>query len=254
VKSQAKKTTNLVVGAMVAIAVLATGFWIVALSPKRDEAAKLSARVEKLESDLAQHQAEADAAIAARKGFSKAYQQLVVLGKAVPGNDETASLLVQINQIAAAARVSFQTLKLNATGEEAGEATVAAAPGAQQISATEASAALLPLGAEIGAAGLGVMPYTLTLEGDFFRMADFIRGLDEMVKTTNENVAVDGRLVTIDGFVLEPAQGAGFPQLQATFAVTTYLTPPTQGVAAGATSSGPESGTTLTSTTTGEAP
>ena len=42
-------------------------------------------------------------------------------------------------------------------------------------------------------------------------------------------VAVDGRLVTLDGFALKAAAEKGFPQLNANFAVTTYLTPPNQG-------------------------
>lgn len=252
-KAQARKTTNLVVGAMLVIVAIATAFWMLALSPKRDEAAKLGAQVERLESSLASHQAEADASLAARKNFPRAYQQLVVLGKAVPGNDETASLLVQVNQIADSAGVRFQTLKLNASAESGGEAAPTASPG-ESISATEASASLLPLGATIGPAGLAVMPYSMTFEGDFFTIADFIHGLDAMVKTENEDVAVDGRLITIDGFVLEASPEASFPALQATFAVTTYLTPPTQGITAGASPSGPEASTTLTSTTTGEAP
>jgi hypothetical protein len=98
------------------------------------------------------------------------------------------------------------------------------------------------------------MPYKLTFQGDFFKMADFIKGLDELVKTTNEKVAVDGRLITVNGFALEEAD-AGFPDLEATFVVTTYLTPPSQGLAAGASPEGPEGVTSVpASTTTGGAP
>ena len=70
------------------------------------------------------------------------------------------------------------------------------------------------------------MPYTLTFNGDFFQIADFIKGLDSLVKTENAKVAVDGRLITIDGFSLASDPDAGFPALEATFSVTTYLTPP----------------------------
>jgi hypothetical protein len=50
---------------------------------------------------------------------------------------------------------------------------------------------------------------------------------------------VDGRLVTLDGFALNAAAKTGFPNLAATFAVTTYVTPPNQGVTAGATPTAP---------------
>ena len=113
----------------------------------------------------------------------------------------------------------------------------------------------MPLGAAIGPAGLAVMPYTLKFTGDFFRVADFIHGLDKLVKTANSKVAVDGRLVTIDGFALGPAQNKTFPQLEASFSVTTYLTPESQGITAGATPVAP-SGSTATpaAAITGAAP
>ncbi len=254
-KQEAKKTTNAVIVAMLIVAAVATAFWIVALSPKREEAAKLEGKIETLKGSLAQHQAEAATALEARRVFPQEYQRLVVLGKAVPSDDDTASLLVQVNQLADRDHVRFQNLELTpGSGSEGEAASVAAAPGTEPISPTEAAAALLPLGATIGPAGLGVMPYTLKFEGTFFQVADFIKGLDALVKTHNEDVAVDGRLITVDGFSLQPSQDAGFPVLEATFAVTTFLTPPSQGVTAGASPGGPETSATLTSTTTEAAP
>jgi hypothetical protein len=62
-------------------------------------------------------------------------------------------------------------------------------------------------------------------------------------------------LVTIDGFSLEAAPDTGFPALQASFALTTYLTSPGEGLEAGASpeSPGPEEATPA-STTIGTAP
>lgn len=249
------KSKNAVIGAMLLVVGVAFAFWTLALSPKRDEAAKLGTRVKQLETSLAQHQAEVAVAEEARQSFPVDYQRLVVLGKAVPGDDETASLLVQLNRISEKAHVRFETLQLEPGSTSESEAT-SAPPSAsgEPVSPTEAAASLLPLGATIGPAGLAVMPYKLTFQGDFFKMADFIEGLDELVKTTNEKVAVDGRLITVNGFALEEAE-AGFPDLQATFVVTTYLTPPSQGLTAGASPEGPETVTSVpASTTTGGAP
>lgn len=237
-------STNKLIVAMLGIAVLAAAFWILMLGPKRQEASDLGAQVEALESSLAQHQQEIDVALAARESFSADYQQLVVLGKAVPGDDDTASLLVQLNRIADRAGVTFRDLELSAAEGAAAAPAPAPAPApvedsatpvAAPVSPTEAAASTLPLGAAIGPAGLAVMPYTLTFDGEFFEIADFIKGLDALVKTTNEKVAVDGRLITIDSFSLSPDPAGGFPALQASFTVTTYLTPPDQGVTAGAT-------------------
>ena len=93
-------STNRLIVAMLALAALAVAFWMLALGPKRQEASDLGAKVEELKASLAQHEQEAAVALAARESFPADYQQLVVLGKAVPGDDDTASLLVQLNRIA----------------------------------------------------------------------------------------------------------------------------------------------------------
>lgn len=249
-------SVNRVIIAMVIAAALAIAFWTLALGPKRQEASELGETVASLEGSLASDRRQVAEAIDARRAFPADYGQLVVLGAAVPAEDDTASLLVQINGIAERSGVRFQEISLSNSGSEeaaapvpAPEGEAAAAPSsgsAQAIAApTEAAAATMPLGAAIGPAGLAVMPYTLKFSGDFFHVADFIHGLDKLVKTTNSTVAVDGRLITIDGFSLGPLQGETFPRLEATFAVTTYLTPEGQGVTAGA---GPTAPSTTTAT------
>jgi Tfp pilus assembly protein PilO len=264
-------STNRAIVAALAVVALALAFWMLLLGPKRDEASKLGAQVEEVKASLAQHRAEAAQAVEARGEFAADYQQLVVLGKAVPGDDDTASLLVQLNRIADETGVTFRTLTLEAAAGEAAPAPAPAAPApeapspegsaseasagtpASLASPTEVAASTLPLGAAIGPAGLGVMPYKLTFKGDFFHVADFIEGLDSLVKTQNAQVSVDGRLLTINGFSLAPDPNGGFPALEATFSVTTYLTPPSQGVTAGATPASPGTAT-LASATTGGTP
>jgi len=247
-----KNPRNMTVAGMLAIAALAIGFWMLLLAPKRDEAKKLDAQVADVESSLAAHEAEVSAAEAAREQFPTEYQKLVVLGKAVPAGDETASLLVQMNGIAKRAGVALEDISASAEG---GSEEAAAAPAeGSALTPTEATASLLPLGATVGPAGLAVMPYALSFEGSFFQIADFIKGLDSMVKTDDEEVTVDGRLVTIDSFTLgsgEGDAGAGGGEagssatLTADFKVTTYLTPPGEGLTAGAS---PESPTGLSAT------
>jgi Tfp pilus assembly protein PilO len=260
-----RKSSGLTIVAMLVVAALAVAFWVLLLSPKRDEASKLGEQVEQAESSLAQHQEEAADAEAARKRFPVDYQKLVVLGKAVPGGDETASLLVQLNGVAHRTKVEFQDISLGSEGGGSGEEEEAPAAPASgtPVTPTEAEASLLPLGATIGPAGLAVMPYALTFRGDFFQIADFIHGLDSLVESHGENVAVKGRLLTINSFTLTPesveVEGAGkggsSPALTANFSVTSYVTPPGQGAAAGASPSSPEEGTaTPASATTGGAP
>jgi Tfp pilus assembly protein PilO len=260
-------SVNRVIVAMLAVAALAIAFWMLLLAPKRKEASDLSSTVSSLQESLAVDRQQVQEALQARQEFAADYGQLVVLGKAVPADDDTASLLVQINHVAERAGVRFQEILLDSAGE--GEAATAPAPegeapagapaapaATQGIAApTEAAAATMPLGATVGPAGLAVMPYTLKFTGDFAHVSDFIHGLDALVRTTNAKVAVDGRLITIDAFSLGPQQGQTFPQLEASFSVTTYLTPESQGVTAGATPAAPASTTAVPAASiTGGAP
>jgi Tfp pilus assembly protein PilO len=245
--------SNRLIVVMAAAVVLAGAFWILILSPKRQEASDLGATATELQATLAQHEREVSEALAAKKGFSDDYEQLVVLGTAVPAEDDTSSLLVALNRIAHDAHVRFQEIELEGAEGE-GEAAAPTAVAGLESAPTEVAASLLPLGATVGPAGLAVMPYNLKFTGDFSHVSDFIKGLDELVRTTNSGVSVDGRLITVDGFSLASAQGQTFPHLEANFSVTTFLTPPSQGVTAGATPVEPVAGATPASMTTGATP
>ncbi len=256
-------SSNRLIVSILLIAALAVAFWMLLLGPKREEASELSAQAGELRVAVSEARSTIDAALAARKAFPEDYEQLVVLGQAVPASDETASLLVELNQVAKDAGVKFESIQLGSEGETAPppEALAPATPsgtpsGATPASATvpptEAAASVMPLGATVGPAGLAKMPYNLTFSGDFFRFADFIEGIDSLVDTGKGNIAVDGRLVTLDGFALNPGTTGGFPQLSATFSVTTYLVPPGQGITAGATPAAPAPSIATPAATEGE--
>jgi hypothetical protein len=199
----------------------------------------------------------------AKESFTDTYRQVITLGKAVPADDDTSALFAQLGLLAQRAGVQFRAIDLdtsaaNATptpasttppasptpasptnSTDANKALKAAAGTTATGPATEATAAQLPIGAGIGAAGFPVMPYKLTFRGDFANVANFVHELDGMVKAHNGQVAVTGRLVTIDGFTIGGDQSKPFPTVSASFSVTTYLLPSGQTLAAGATPSGP---------------
>jgi Tfp pilus assembly protein PilO len=246
-------------------------FWLVVISPKRDEAASLQQDIDGLQSSLAEAQQEAAAGEQAREDFGVNYRRLVVLGKAVPADGDQAGLLVQLQRLADRSGVRFQSIDLTSSAQSASASTTppstsgssesptppptppagtgedAAIPAASPSTAapTEAAAATLPIGASVGPAGLPVMPYHLKFTGDFFQIANFLESLDEMVRMPHGEVDVTGRLLTVDGFALVPEQSAAgaslsaTPTLTADLSVTTYLTPAEQGITAGATLSGP---------------
>ena len=254
-------SSNKVIVAMLAVAALAVAFWMLLLSPKREEVSKLDKQVAKQEEVLSQHQAEVQQGLQAEKSFPQEYQQLVVLGKAAPEEDDTASLLVQLNRIADHSHVRFLTFILaSSSGAEAPEPESAAPEATAEAGAgsypspTEVAASKMPLGASIGPTGLAVMPYTLKFKGSFFHLAGFIHGLDSLVKTKNAEVDVTGRLITISGFNLKGDSTKGFPHLEAEFTVTTFLVPPEQGITGGASPTSPAPAATQVSTTIGGTP
>lgn len=252
---------RLIVSILVVVG-LAIGFWTLVISPKRSEADKLGQEIQQLSASVETARSEVATAAAAKQGFPDDYRQLVVLGQAAPAGDETASLLVELEGIADSTGVSFDSIQLEGSGEEVAAAPVAApeatpeaaSPGssgavnaAASVSPTELSASLLPLGASIGPAGLYVMPYGLQFSGDYFEIADFIHRVDALVRPGDQGIEVDGRLITISGFTLATngegeggeSSAAGEAELTASLTVTTYLSPPSQGITAGATPTAP---------------
>ena len=261
-----------------AVAGMIAAFWLVVISPKRDEAASLKQDTDGLQSSLEQAQQAAAAGEQARQDFEVNYRRLVVLGKAVPADGDQAGLLVQLQRLADRSGVVFQSIDLTSSAQSASTPTPPAssessvspippvtpptgtaedttpAASTPTAAATEAVAATLPIGASVGPAGLPVMPYNLKFTGDFFQIANFLESLDELVHMPHGEVDVTGRLLTVDGFALAPEESAGgaslsaIPTLTANLSVTTYLTPADQGITAGATLSGPAPVPTTTTT------
>ncbi len=266
-KSLTPATSTRTLVAILIVAALAIAFWVLLLSPKQKEVSTLSKESEELQTTLATAQGEVAAGETARRAFSDNYQQLVVLGKAVPASDESASLLVQLNGVAKRSKVKFESLQAGtvsesaapaeesepapetapAAGEESAAPETEAAAEPTTVAPTEAASALSPLGASIGPAGLNILPYNLSFSGNFFQVADFIDGIDSLIHTNNSSLAVDGRLITLDGFSLAGDTNKGFPSLEANFSVTTYLVPPGEGIVGGA--SEPEGAAGIASTT-----
>ena len=260
----------------VAVVALALAFYLLVLSPKRDKASELSDQVNQLNASIAAAQQQTSYGEQARQDFPKYYGRMVVLGKAVPAQSDTASLLVQLNSLSHQSKVDLQAIALNAGGGSSSTSSstptppatpaTPAAPNTQSsptaaaqtaattastansatpttsspAPATEATAATLPIGAVVGPAGLPTLPYDLTLKGSYFDVSNFIGKIDGLVKPLagGAQLSPDGRLLTVNGFSLALNGSGPSPRLKADFVVTAYSTGD-QGLTLGATSSGP---------------
>jgi Tfp pilus assembly protein PilO len=228
---------------VVPVIVVLAAIWVLVVSPKQDQVKKLDTQISGLQSSVQQQRQTVQQGRLARKHFPRDYHRLVVTGKAVPAQDEAASLLVQVNRIAAHSGVDFQ--KISQGGDQAASSGTSATASAPTTGATS-----------VGPAGLTTLPYSLTFEGNFFQIADFIARLDRLVDPRKGRIAADGRLTTIDGFTLAPEGTKPLPALVATLSITTYMTPDAQAATAGAGAGGsavpaaaPASTSTSSSTT-----
>jgi Tfp pilus assembly protein PilO len=122
------KRTDLTIVAGVAVLGLVAAFWFLVLSPKRQEAADLGDKVTQLEAAVAEQEQLAATAAEAESSYDENYHRVVVLGKAVPEDADTPSLLVELQRIADLDNVEFKTITL-AEGSSAGaEAAQVATP------------------------------------------------------------------------------------------------------------------------------
>ena len=136
---------------------------------------------------------------AAKDSFRSAYSTVVRLGKAVPGDDDVRSLVVQLDRASKSTFVDFQSI-------EVGSAT--AAPATSTSTVPTGSGAALPPGATIGPAGFPMMPFSFSFRGEFFRLGKFFQRLDAFVKNNNDRIDVTGRLLTVDALKLSPTRPA----------------------------------------------
>lgn len=86
--------------------------------------------------------------------------------------------------------------------------------------------------------GLDTVGLELEFTGNFLDLSDFFHRIKRYVALSDDELAVRGRLMTIDGveFKSEPDI---FPRIRATLTATVYLAPEIEGATAGATPTGP---------------
>jgi hypothetical protein len=239
------RTVLIVVGLLA----LLGGFWFLAIGPKRKESSDVAAQVTSAQTRLTTAQASAASADAARKQYSADYATVARLGKAVPVDDDMPSLVYQLSHTAKVNHVDFRAIKLTSTGNAAPAPTGVAAAVASANGNTSATSstpaatvtAALPPGAVVGTAGFPTMPFSFDFTGSFVHMQHFLKAIDGLTAVQGKNINVKGRLLTVDGVGLK-AGVKGFPDVDATVAVTAYLLPADEGLTAGATPGTPTTG------------
>jgi hypothetical protein len=239
------RTSKLLIGILAAAAVLGA-YWMLILSPKRAEVADLDTQIADKETAVAQAELLVATYGKQRQAYRTNYATLVRLGKAMPGDDDLRSLMIQLDDAASRSGVDFRTIEVGggATDEPtiAGSSATAAPPGAVAI----------------GSAGYSAMPFKFTFTGRFDNLSGFFSRLEHFVTVQEEQIRVTGRLMRVENITLEPGD-KGYPQIQATIGASSYLAPAAKGVSGGSATATPSAskastgGNTTTTTTTATA-
>lgn len=247
---------------VLALCAMVAGFWFLALSPKRKDAADLKDKVTAAQTRLSTAQASAQSALQAKKTYAEDYKIVTELGKAVPADDDVPSLVYQLQTSSAKSRISFDSIKLTGASTPAAApatatptaqvgalaaeqkgtttgATTATTPAATPapaapVAASQSLFAGLPPGAAVGPAGLPTMPFSFEFSGPFLRLEKLLKRIAAYTKTSKGVIKVNGRLMTIDAINL-----TGFPSMKATISATAFVLPADQGLTAGGTPATP---------------
>jgi len=210
------------------------GYWKLALAPKRAQAAELEERVSVAQGQLAQQQALVNTYRGAQKDYKVNYETVVRLGKAIPTDDDTRSLLVQLDTSAKRAGADFDAINVNGAGASQADGGTPAAPGA------------------VNAGAFSAMPFSFGFTGTFASLGDFFARLERFVSLKGDKIAVNGRLVRVESLTLTPAED-GWPGMQASVGASAYIVPETADPSSTGTTGSTATSTSTTTTTTSTA-
>jgi hypothetical protein len=228
-------TRDRIVVIALAMFVVLGGVWFMAVKPERKQASELATKVSTASAQLATAEGELANARGAEARYSTAYASIVSLGKAVPPSQEVPSLIYQLDQASNQKRVEFSSIV-------SGSSSPSSSPTASAASA----AAAVP-------SAFTPMPFTFVFNGGFFDLYHLFQQLNQFTERTPSGVLkISGRLLTVQGVKLAQLSTAGSEtkkgQLSGTITTTAYVLPASQGLTAGATSTGP-AGTGSTAST-----
>jgi Tfp pilus assembly protein PilO len=202
--------------AVVALVAAAGAYWMLVLSPKRAELAKLDTDLVAAQGELSSAQATLGTYEKAQGAYRRNYATVVRLGKAVPADDDVRSLVVQLDSAAEKSGVDFDRIAIGESG--ATGPTVASDP---------AGTTPAPPGAvSVGPAGFTAMPFSFAFNGDFDNLSTFFSRLERFV-TVSEIGASSYLLPSSEGVTAGGTATAPAATTTTASATPSGTTPPT---------------------------
>jgi Tfp pilus assembly protein PilO len=171
-----------------ALALVLLAGWFLVVSPKRTRADELQGQVAVAQTELAQKRAELARPSAAVRIKAN---DLFRLSKALPGAQDTAGVILDVDRLAGQHGLTFWSLT--------------------------------PEPAQVGT-GILRQPYGVVLEGRFGDVSRFLRDLRTLVKIKKgQRLDARGRIYTVDRLELkEPESAKKFPVVKASLTVNAY--------------------------------
>jgi hypothetical protein len=214
---------------------MAAAAWFLLIAPKREEAARLSAEVAAADAELADLQAKVADYTKARERYPRDVATVTRLGKAVPADDDTGSLMVQLDTASRRSGVDFSSIQI--TGDAAGAAPATGAAANQTVT----PGATIPGAVVVPGSDVSTMPFTFAFQGDYFGLSSFLARLQRFVTLRDERISVNGRLLRVESISLKPAED-GFPHIVAQVKASSFLAPAAKATPAGGSAPAPTAG------------
>jgi hypothetical protein len=186
---------------------LLAALWILEIAPKRSENASVRANLATQRSQLGTASTQLAGYTTSHKQFTGLLSELRELDEAVPGHGDIAAMLLRLQR---RARARGSDLRLVALKEG-----TQPAPG----TGTEQTIA----GAVAGPGGLLALPFTFEYTGRYFDLLEILKTVRRSVRTAGGDLAIDGRLLTIDGLAFNRIEGTKLTK--AVVNATAYIAP-----------------------------
>jgi Tfp pilus assembly protein PilO len=225
------RNTRVLLAAVLAV-IAVGGYWKLVLSPKRAEAKDLAKQVATQQASLAQQQGLLTAYRGAQAQYKGNYAKVVRLGKAVPSDDDTRSLVVQLDAAAKRSGTAFDNIDImsHSSGNTATTtSTTPVAPGAVSVGSYSA------------------LPLTLAFSGDFDTLENFLGRVQRFVTLKGDQILVNGRLMRVESISLQPGPD-GWPGMDVQIGADTYIVPADAAAPDPSTQSSTSTSTTTTTT------
>lgn len=181
--------TRALAATIAAVLALNAALWFLAIGPKRAEKAEVGDNVAAQQARLDTAKTQIATFAASRKQFAGMLTELRGLDKAVPARGDISAMLRELQRRAKLRDSDLRLVELkNAAGSTPG--LVPSTPGAIT-----------------GPGGLSALPFTFEYTGRYFDLLDILKTVRRSVRVQSGDLAVNGRLLTIDGLAFNPVEG-----------------------------------------------